>query len=52
MCRDTVSIVRKNASNNVYELFMKLYNSNNEIYILTVVENIRAFAVMQKYSYR
>jgi len=52
LCRDDISIVRKTASKNIYQLFMKMYNSGNPLYKMTVVENIKAFAVLPKYSYR
>jgi len=52
MCKDTVSIVRKKASANVYNLFIKMFNSGNEMYKLIVLENIKAHAIMARYSYR
>jgi len=52
LCRDDISIVRKTASKNIYQLFMKMYNSENPLYKMTVVENIKAFAVLPKYNFR
>jgi len=52
MCRDTVSIVRKKSCKSVYNLFMKMYNSDNELYKLTVIERIQAMAVTKQFTYR
>ncbi len=52
MANDNVSIVRKKASQGVYNLFQKMYHSGNEMYKMCVVEYIKAYAVSPKYTQR
>jgi len=52
LCNDDVSIVRKTAAKNMQNLFMKMYNSGNPLYRMTVVENVKGFAVQVKYTFR
>ena len=52
LCKDRVSIVRKSASKNIYNLFIKMYNSGNELYKISVIENIKGFYHSKKFSFR
>jgi hypothetical protein len=52
LCQDKVSVVRKSAANNIANLFMKMYKSGNELYKISVVENIRGFHTAKKFTRR
>ena len=52
LCKDEVSIVRKSAAKNIYNLFIKMYDSGNELYKITVVENIKGFYPSTRFTYR
>jgi len=43
LCKDDVSIVRKSAAKNIYNLFMKMHESGNALYKESVIENVKGF---------